>query len=96
MSMFQVDSEQVALAAANAAQTGEAIRDSVGSMMAQLRALEGAWVGAAAAQFQDVLLRWHMTQVQVDESLAAVASALGRASATYAEAEGAAAAMFAG
>lgn len=96
MSAYQVDSEQIALAATNAAQTGEAIRSSVASMVAQLQALESTWVGAASASFQELLARWHATQLQVEDSLSAVSTALGQASSTYAEAEGAAAAMFRG
>lgn len=96
MSAYQVDSEQIALAATNAAQTGEAVRSAVASMVAQLQALESTWVGAASASFQELLTRWHATQLQVEDSLNAVSAALGQASSTYAEAEGAAAAMFRG
>lgn len=96
MAMYQVDSQEVALAAANAARTAEEIRTSVMSMMGQLQALQASWVGGASASFQEVLARWHATQVQVEASLDSVSTALTQASATYSDAEGAAAALFAG
>lgn len=96
MSAFQVDSEEIALAAAGAASTADEIRIAVSSMMTQLQALQGSWVGGASASFQEILLRWHGTQIQVEESLDAVANALSHASATYVDAEGAAASLFAG
>lgn len=96
MAMYQVDSQEVALAAANAARTADEIRASVTSMMAQLQALQASWVGGASASFQEVLLSWHTTQVQVEASLDSVSNALTQASATYSDAEGAATALFAG
>ncbi len=94
MPIYQVDSEQVALAAANAANTANEVRSSVALMMAQLQALQGSWVGAAAASFQEVIAGWHATQIQVESSLDSVSAALSQASATYSDAEGAATALF--
>lgn len=96
MTIYQVDSEQLALASGNVAQTAETIRVSVAAMMAQLQALDGSWVGTASSSFQGLIARWHATQIQVEDSLAAVSEALAHASSSYAEAEGASAAMFAG
>ena len=96
MAMYQVDSQEVALAAANATRTAAEIRASVMSMMAQLQALQASWIGGASASFQEVIASWHATQVQVEASLDSVSTALNQASATYSEAEGAATALFAG
>ncbi len=96
MSIYQVDSEQLLHASANVAQTSEAIRGSVGAMMAQLQALDGSWVGSASSSFQGLVARWHVTQQQVEDSLDAISNALAHASTSYAEAENATAAMFQG
>ncbi|MFZ1381861.1 MAG: WXG100 family type VII secretion target [Scrofimicrobium sp.] len=96
MTMYQVDSEQLAMASGNITQSAEAIRGSVAGMMAQLQALEGSWVGTASSSFQGLIARWHATQLQVEDSLTAISSALAQASSSYADAEGANTAMFTG
>ncbi|WRS31103.1 WXG100 family type VII secretion target [Actinomycetaceae bacterium MB13-C1-2] len=96
MTVYQVDSEQLAIASGNVVQSAEAIRGSVAGMMTQLQALEGSWVGTASNSFQELISRWHTTQLQVEDSLTAISSALTQASSSYAEAEGANTAMFTG
>lgn len=96
MAIYQVDAEQLSMASGNVAQTAEVIRESVASMMAQLQALEGSWVGAASSSFQGLIARWHATQLQIEDSLNAVSTALAQASTSYAQAEEVNAAMFAG
>ncbi len=95
MSVYQVDSQQLVAAGANAAHTAQNIRTQVAAMMAQLNALETSWVGGASASFQALVARWHATQLQVEDSLNAVSNALSHAAGTYTEAESGVAAMFA-
>ncbi len=96
MSVYQVDSDQLAGASAGVAASAEAIRSSVTGMMAELHALEGSWVGGASASFQALISRWHATQAQVEDSLDAISAALSQASQAYLEAESGVASMFAG
>lgn len=95
MTVYQVDAGEVAAASAAAASTASAIRSSVATMMAQLHALQATWAGAASSSFQNVITTWQATQLQVEDSLEAVSTALAQASSTYTEAESAASALFA-
>ena len=94
MAVFQVDSEQVNLAAATANQSSLSIQAEVARMMAILRGLEGTWAGAASASFQALIEQWRLTQVQVEDSLRAISTQLNAAAQTYSDAEAAAASMF--
>lgn len=94
MTVYQVDAGEVAAAAGMASTTASSIRSSVAAMMAQLQALQGSWAGAASSSFQNVIAQWQATQIQVEESLNSVSTALAQASATYTEAETAASSLF--
>ncbi len=96
MTIYNVDAGEVAAGAASALQTADAIRSAVSVMMAQLTGLEASWGGAASMSFQSVIAQWQATQVQVEASLESVSAALNQASVTYADAESAATALFAG
>ena len=54
MSQYQVDSERIAASSAAVCSSITAIRDAVTTMYANLNALQDAWRGAAAAQFNMV------------------------------------------
>ncbi|WP_084129244.1 WXG100 family type VII secretion target [Demequina sp. NBRC 110055] len=94
MTRFHVDAAEVAQASALAHRSGDTIRAEVGSLIAQLTALEGSWQGGAATAFAGVLDQWHAAQAQVESALDALSSALGTAATTYQEAEDAATRMF--
>lgn len=96
MATYQVDSGQVASAAATASQSSATIQSEVAQMMSLLRGLEASWGGAAALTFQGLIEQWQLTQLQVEESLRAISTQLAQAATTYAEAEDAAAALFHG
>lgn len=94
MVQFNVDSAQVAQGALAARRHGEAIRGEVQAMTALLTQMEGTWRGGAAAAFQSALGQWRLTQRQVEEALAALATALDAAARQYAEVEDANLRMF--
>ena len=92
--LYYVDSDEVAAAAARAAQSGETIRGEVAALVANLQALEGTWQGSAATAFSGVLAQWRGAQAQVETALGSLTQALGAAATGYADAEAAAARMF--
>ena len=96
MSIYHVDSHQIATAALTADQSAAAIRTEVAQMLAFLGGLNDSWGGTAASSFHGLLEQWRMTQVQVEESLTAISTQLNHASQTYADAESAATSLFAG
>ena len=93
--LYQVDSEEVAGAAARAGRSAEAIRGEVAALVGQLHALEGSWQGSASTAFAGVLAQWRGAQAQVEQALESLTQALGAAATGYAEAEASAARMFA-
>ena len=94
MAIFQVDSEQVSLAAATADQSSATIQAEVAQMMTFLRGLEATWGGAASASFQGVIEQWQAAQAQVEDALRSISTQLHSASQTYVDAETMATAMF--
>lgn len=94
MTRYQVDSEAV-LGAENALRASAGrLQAEVNGMVAQLVTLQDSWSGQAASAFQGVLADWRATQYRVEESLAGLTHALGRAGQQYAEAEQANASLF--
>ncbi|RQP09074.1 MAG: WXG100 family type VII secretion target [Microbacteriaceae bacterium] len=87
MSTFQVDSEAVLAHAAAARQTVGRIQSEVAALHAQLEQLQSTWRGGAATAFQGVVAEWRTTQQRVEESLAAIGTALAQAGQQYAEIE---------
>lgn len=96
MTSYQVDSEAVLSAHGAIRATMSRIEAEAASLKAQLVGLQSAWTGPAATAFQSVATEWTGTQQRVEQSLAAIAQALGRAGQQYAEVELANARMFAG
>lgn len=92
---YEVDSAQVAQAAASARASGAAVHAEVEAMLRHLLDLQGTWRGAAAATFEGVLAQWRATQVQVEAALDQISLALDGAARQYAEAETAATRLFA-
>ncbi len=93
-SQFQVDTDRIHAAAGDIARISGEIEAQVGSMMARLTALQDAWTGSAASQFQAVVGQWQGTQRQVRASLDSIGAVLGAAGTQYAETEAQAMRMF--
>jgi 6 kDa early secretory antigenic target len=95
MSRYEVDSAQVAQAAVAVQGSAQQIGTQVDAMMRHLLDLQGSWRGQAATSFQHVVTDWRATQERVKTSLEEIQRALTLASQQYAQAEDAAARMFA-
>jgi WXG100 family type VII secretion target len=95
MTRYQVDSEAVAAATAQARAAMGRIQGEVSGLHAQLVDLQSSWTGAAAAAFQGVVGDWRATQQRVEESLGEINAALGRAAELYADVEQQNTALFA-
>ncbi len=87
MARFQVDSAEVAQAAARTRVATSTIRGEVAAMMAHLVQLQSGWTGAASTAFGTCADQWRATQAQVEASLEQITLALDAASRTYAAAE---------
>lgn len=94
MTQYQVDSDAVMSAEAAVRASASRIQGEVGGMLTQLMNLQSSWTGQAATAFQGVVTDWRATQQHVEQSLANIGQALGRAGQQYAEAERANASMF--
>lgn len=94
-SSFQVDTDRIQAASVDIAAIAADIESQVQAMMGRLTALEDAWRGSAAAQFQGLIASWQGTQTQVRTSLDDIGRVLGQAGAQYADVEAQTAAMFA-
>ncbi|HEY0119134.1 MAG TPA: WXG100 family type VII secretion target [Cellulomonas sp.] len=95
MSHYEVDVVRLSQTAAAVQQRSASIQAEVAAMHRQLADLQSVWRGAAAAAFTGVVADWSATQAKVEQSLAAIAQAMRVASDAYAEAEAAAARLFA-
>jgi len=94
MTRYQVDSDAVLGAESALRASAGRLQSEVNGMVAQLVTLQDSWTGQAASAFQGVLADWRATQQRVEESLAGLTHALGRAGQHYAEAEQANASLF--
>jgi 6 kDa early secretory antigenic target len=95
MSRYEVDSAQVAQAAAAVQASAQQITGQVDGMMRHLVALQDSWRGQAATSFQHVITEWRGTQERVRHSLEEIQQALAVAGQQYAQAEDSAARLFA-
>jgi WXG100 family type VII secretion target len=96
MTRYQVDSEAVLGAHGAIQSTMSRIEAEAANLKGQLLNLQASWSGPAATAFQSIVTDWTSTQHRVEESLAAIGQALGRAGQHYADVEHANARMFAG
>jgi WXG100 family type VII secretion target len=96
MSRYEVDSAQVTQAGAAVQASAQQIGAEVDRMMRHLLDLQSSWKGQASASFQHVVADWRGTQERVRLSLEEIQRALATAGQNYAQAEEAAARMFAG
>ncbi|MBT1180446.1 WXG100 family type VII secretion target [Bifidobacterium sp. CP2] len=95
MPQYQVDSERIASSSAAVQSSVGQIRQAVTGMVANLNALQDAWRGSAATQFTSVVEQWRAAQQQMESSLESIQRSLSHASTVYADAETAAARLFA-
>jgi WXG100 family type VII secretion target len=89
MTRYNVDSEQVLLAATAARASITRLQGEVQALNSQLHALQSSWSGPAASAFTSVHSAWHATQVGVEQNLQALSEALGHAGRHYEEMEAA-------
>lgn len=94
MARYQVDSEAVIGAHGAIQNTIGRLQAEVGNLHGQLANLEGSWSGPAASAFQAVVGEWKATEQRVEQNLAGINQALGRAGQQYADIELANAQMF--
>ncbi|MEZ0446813.1 WXG100 family type VII secretion target [Cellulomonas sp. ICMP 17802] len=94
MTRYEVDSAQVAQAAASVQTRAGTIRSEVAAMHRQLTELQGSWRGAAATAFSGVLADWSTTETRLDASLEQIVAAMQSAARTYADAEAQASRLF--
>jgi early secretory antigenic target protein ESAT-6 len=94
MSRYEVDSGQVAQAAAAVQTRTAAVRAEVAALQRQLNELQSSWRGGAATAFTGVLTEWSTTQARVEQALDHITAALQTAARTYADAESQAARLF--
>jgi early secretory antigenic target protein ESAT-6 len=95
MSRYEVDSDQVARASTAVRTSAGRLNTEVDGMMRHLVDLQNSWKGQAASSFQHIVTDWRATQERVRGSLEEIQRALTVAGRQYAEAEEAAARMFA-
>ncbi|WP_371151496.1 WXG100 family type VII secretion target [Buchananella felis] len=93
---FQVDSAEVAAAAARTRASMGSISAEVSAMMSHLTALQSSWTGSASAAFAAVAEEWRATQAVVESNLEMIGLQLDAAANTYSAAESQAAGMFGG
>ncbi|HEY9499859.1 MAG TPA: WXG100 family type VII secretion target [Terrimesophilobacter sp.] len=94
MTRYQVDSEAVLGAHGAIHSTMSRIQAEASSLHSQLANLQSSWTGPAASAFQSVVADWNATEQRVEQSLAGIGQALGRAAQQYADIEQANAQMF--
>ncbi|HEY5553684.1 MAG TPA: WXG100 family type VII secretion target [Cellulomonas sp.] len=94
MSRYEVDSAQVAQAAAAVQARTAAVRGEVAALQRQLNELQSTWRGGAATAFTGVMAEWSATQARVEQALDHVTTALHAAARTYADAESQASRLF--
>jgi early secretory antigenic target protein ESAT-6 len=95
MVRYQVDSAEVAQAAAQTRATAGTIQAEVAAMLGHLGQLQGSWTGSASAAFGACADQWRVAQAQVEAALEQITGALDAAARTYADAEASAHGLFA-
>lgn len=94
MVQFNVNSDDLALKSTAVRGSVDRIRMEVDAMQHNLADLQSTWTGAAATNFQGLILEWRATQLKVEASLESINAALSMAATQYAQAEEANARMF--
>ena len=94
MTRYEVDSAQVATAAASVQARAGTIRSEVAAMHRQLADLQGTWRGSAATAFAGVVANWSSTEARLEQALDQISAAMHSAAQTYADAEAQASRLF--
>ena len=94
MAVFSVDSDQVLATTSAVRGTIDRLEGETSALMSQLVQLQASWTGSASVAFQSVVDQWRVTQRHVEDSLAAINTALAAAGRQYAEAEMATTSLF--
>jgi WXG100 family type VII secretion target len=94
MAVYSVDSDAVIATTAAVRGCADRLQAETQTMLAQLTSLQGSWTGVAAAAFTSVVDQWRATQLQVEQTLTAINTALAAAGRQYAEAEQFSASLF--
>ena len=94
MAVFSVDSDAVLSTTAAVRGTIDRLQGETQAMLTQLTQLQSSWTGSASVAFSTVVDQWRATQRQVEDSLAAINTALTAAGHQYAEAEQATMSLF--
>lgn len=87
MSILSVDTELLQLKSATVQATVDRISADVQAMKRGLEELQSSWRGAAATNFQALVVEWSLTQGKVEASLASINQALSSAAANYDQTE---------
>ena len=94
MTVFTVDSNELAHTSVLVNTCAENIRSQVQTMLGFLNQLESSWTGQASVQFHTLATNWHKAQVNVEECLSQISQQLNIAANTYSRAEEDAMALF--
>jgi len=87
VSILSVDTELLQLKSATVQATVDRISADVQAMKRGLEELQSSWRGAAATNFQALVVEWSLTQGKVEASLASINQALSSAAANYDQTE---------
>jgi len=87
VSILSVDTELLQLKSATVQATVDRISADVQAMKRGLEELQSSWRGAAATNFQALVVEWSLTQGKVEASLASINHALSSAAANYDQTE---------
>ncbi|MTE23419.1 WXG100 family type VII secretion target [Microbacterium sp. ZXX196] len=94
MTQFQVDSDALLQAQAEAQASSERLRAEVALLMGRIHQLEATWQGGASQAFQGLAAEWQAVQARVEEGLQHLAQRLQAAGTGYQQAEADIAGMF--
>lgn len=96
MAQIRVDSD-ILLAAVSSTQAAiERVRAENSSLTANLVNLQNTWTGSASISFQDLVTQWRAVQLQVEEHIGQLNTALAAAGNTYGTTEQDVTRLFAG
>ena len=94
MTQYQVDSDAVFATSGAARGSISRIQAESQALHSQLVALQSSWSGQAASAFQVIVDSWKVTQLQIEETLSSINTALGQAGQQYADIEATNASLF--
>ncbi len=94
MTVFSVDTDAVQAVTTATRGTVDRLQAESTALAAQLAQLQASWTGNASLAFQACGEQWRVAQVQVEQALAAISTALGAAAMQYADADQYSASLF--